>query len=60
MPTRMFWLPRALISVFDKTGVAELAAALHDLGWELVSSFDREKGGNSKEVFFIFRRPKDA
>ncbi len=25
-------------------------------GWELVSSFDREKGGNSKEVYFIFKR----
>jgi phosphoribosylaminoimidazolecarboxamide formyltransferase / IMP cyclohydrolase len=31
-------MPRALISVFDKTGVAELATALHGLGWELVSS----------------------
>lgn len=25
-------------------------------GWQLVSSFDREKGGNSKEVYFIFMR----
>ncbi len=29
---------RALISVYDKTGVVELAAGLHDVGWELVSS----------------------
>lgn len=29
---------RALISVFDKSGIAELAASLHDLGVELVSS----------------------
>ena len=30
-----------------------------DEGWELVSSFDRERGGNSKECFFIFKKPKD-
>jgi phosphoribosylaminoimidazolecarboxamide formyltransferase/IMP cyclohydrolase len=29
---------RALISVFDKTGVDELARGLADLGWEIVSS----------------------
>jgi phosphoribosylaminoimidazolecarboxamide formyltransferase/IMP cyclohydrolase len=29
---------RALISVYDKTGIVELAAALHDLGCDLVSS----------------------
>jgi phosphoribosylaminoimidazolecarboxamide formyltransferase/IMP cyclohydrolase len=31
-------VPRALLSVYDKDGVAELAAGLVDLGWELVSS----------------------
>lgn len=31
---------------------------LGDEGWELVSSFDRERGGNSKECFFLFKRPK--
>jgi phosphoribosylaminoimidazolecarboxamide formyltransferase/IMP cyclohydrolase len=31
-------VPRALLSVYDKEGVAELAAGLVDLGWELVSS----------------------
>ena len=29
---------KALLSVYDKTGVAELAAGLHELGWELLSS----------------------
>ena len=29
---------RALLSVYDKTGMVELARALVDLGWELVSS----------------------
>ncbi len=29
---------RALISVYDKTGLAELAAGLDELGWELVAS----------------------
>jgi len=29
---------RALLSVYDKTGIVELAAGLHELGWELVSS----------------------
>ena len=30
--------PRALLSTFDKTGVAELAAGLVALGWELIAS----------------------
>ena len=30
--------PRALISVYDKAGVVELAAGLVDLGWELIAS----------------------
>jgi phosphoribosylaminoimidazolecarboxamide formyltransferase/IMP cyclohydrolase len=29
---------RALLSVWDKTGLVEFARGLHDLGWELVSS----------------------
>ena len=29
---------RALLSVYDKTGIVELAAGLSELGWELVSS----------------------
>ena len=31
-------MPTALLSVYDKTGVADLAHALHELGWTLVSS----------------------
>ena len=31
-------MPTALLSVYDKTRVAELAAGLHELGWRLVSS----------------------
>ena len=29
---------RALLSVYDKAGIVELAAGLHELGWDLVSS----------------------
>jgi phosphoribosylaminoimidazolecarboxamide formyltransferase/IMP cyclohydrolase len=36
---------RALLSVYDKTGVEELARGLSDLGWELVSS-----GGTSEAL----------
>ncbi len=36
---------RALLSVYDKTGVVELAAALVELGWELVSS-----GGTARAI----------
>ncbi|TDT15381.1 phosphoribosylaminoimidazolecarboxamide formyltransferase/IMP cyclohydrolase [Ilumatobacter fluminis] len=38
-------MPTALLSVYDKTGVAELAASLHDLGWSLVSS-----GGTARAI----------
>jgi phosphoribosylaminoimidazolecarboxamide formyltransferase / IMP cyclohydrolase len=31
-------MPRALISVWDKTGIDELARGLDELGWEIVSS----------------------
>ena len=31
-------MPTALLSVFDKTGVAELAAGLDRLGWRIISS----------------------
>src|SRR5918999_6459514 len=31
-------MPRALLSVSDKTGVVELARVLADLGWELIST----------------------
>jgi phosphoribosylaminoimidazolecarboxamide formyltransferase / IMP cyclohydrolase len=31
-------VPRALLSVYDKTGIVEFASALHALGWSLISS----------------------
>lgn len=31
-------MPRALLSVYDKTGIVEFASALHSLGWTLLSS----------------------
>ena len=31
-------MPRALLSVYDKTGITEFASALHALGWTLLSS----------------------
>ncbi len=31
-------MPRALLSVSDKSGIVELARGLHSLGWELVST----------------------
>ena len=31
-------MPRALISVYDKTGVDDLARGLHELGWEVLAS----------------------
>ncbi len=37
--------PTALLSVFDKTGIVDLAAGLHELGWRLVSS-----GGTAKAI----------
>lgn len=36
---------RALLSVYDKTGIVDLARDLHDLGWDLVSS-----GGTARVV----------
>jgi phosphoribosylaminoimidazolecarboxamide formyltransferase/IMP cyclohydrolase len=37
--------PRALLSVYDKTGVVDVARGLVELGWELVSS-----GGTAKAI----------
>jgi len=39
------FVPTALLSVFDKTGITELAAGLHELGWRLISS-----GGTAKAI----------
>jgi phosphoribosylaminoimidazolecarboxamide formyltransferase/IMP cyclohydrolase len=38
-------MPRALLSVYDKTGITDLAGGLVDLGWELVAS-----GGTSRAL----------
>ena len=38
-------MPTALLSVYDKSGIAEFATALHDLGWNIVSS-----GGTARAV----------
>ena len=38
-------MPRALLSVYDKTGITEFASALHALGWTLISS-----GGTSAVI----------
>ena len=38
-------MPTALLSVFDKSGIVEFAASLHELGWRLISS-----GGTAKVI----------
>lgn len=38
-------MPRALISVSDKTSIADFAAALFEMGWEIVAS-----GGTAKKL----------
>src|SRR5262245_22259674 len=38
-------MPTALLSVYDKAGIGDLAEALHGLGWRIVSS-----GGTAKVV----------
>jgi phosphoribosylaminoimidazolecarboxamide formyltransferase / IMP cyclohydrolase len=38
-------VPTALLSVYDKTGIAELARGLHELGWDLLSS-----GGTARAI----------
>ncbi|RLE20585.1 MAG: bifunctional phosphoribosylaminoimidazolecarboxamide formyltransferase/IMP cyclohydrolase PurH [Actinobacteria bacterium] len=38
-------MPTALLSVFDKSRIAEFAASLHELGWSLISS-----GGTARAI----------
>jgi phosphoribosylaminoimidazolecarboxamide formyltransferase/IMP cyclohydrolase len=38
-------VPTALLSVYDKTGIVDLAQGLHDLGWRILSS-----GGTARVV----------
>jgi phosphoribosylaminoimidazolecarboxamide formyltransferase/IMP cyclohydrolase len=39
------FVPTALLSVYDKSGIVEFAEALHELGWSLVSS-----GGTARAI----------
>ncbi len=39
-------MPRAILSVHDKTGLVDFARGLHDLGWTLVAS-----GGTAKALY---------
>src|SRR6185503_1038934 len=48
-------MPRALISVSDKTGVVDFAKKLADLGWELIST-----GGTSRALREAGLAPKDV
>ena len=48
-------MPRALISVSDKSGIVDFARRLADLGWELVST-----GGTSKALREAGLAPKDV
>ncbi len=41
----------------------EFEAKINELGgegWELVTCFDRERGGSSRECFFLFKREAKA
>ncbi|HEY4333600.1 MAG TPA: bifunctional phosphoribosylaminoimidazolecarboxamide formyltransferase/IMP cyclohydrolase [Ilumatobacteraceae bacterium] len=38
-------MPTALLSVYDKTGIVDLASGLHELGWRIISS-----GGTAKAI----------
>jgi phosphoribosylaminoimidazolecarboxamide formyltransferase/IMP cyclohydrolase len=56
-------VPRALLSVSDKSGLTEFAAGLHALGWELVSTGGtahaiRESGVPCQDVSAITRFPE--
>ncbi len=48
-------MPRALLSVSDKTGLAEFAKGLADLGWELIST-----GGTAKALRDAGLKPRDV
>ena len=37
------WKMRAILSVYDKTGIAEFARGLHGLGWEIGRASCRER-----------------
>jgi phosphoribosylaminoimidazolecarboxamide formyltransferase / IMP cyclohydrolase len=56
-------MPRALLSVSDKTGVLDFARELHDMGWDLVStggtaSLLREAGLPVRDVSEVTAHPE--
>src|SRR5688572_29279739 len=51
----VFRMPRALISVSDKSGIVDFARRLADMGWELIST-----GGTSKALREAGLAPKDV
>ncbi|HSJ24435.1 MAG TPA: bifunctional phosphoribosylaminoimidazolecarboxamide formyltransferase/IMP cyclohydrolase [Longimicrobiales bacterium] len=56
-------MPRALLSVSDKTGIVEFARGLGELGWELIStggtaSLLRESGLDVRDVSEVTRHPE--
>src|SRR5687768_15637097 len=48
-------MPRALLSVSDKTGVVEFATGLAELGWELIST-----GGTAKALRSAGLQPREV
>ena len=54
------WTYKRLLVDILEVSAPDFEAKLNacgDEGWELVAMFDRERGGNSKECFFLFKRP---
>jgi hypothetical protein len=53
------WTYKRLMFDILEVSEADFEAKLNKAGaegWELVAMFDRERGGNSKECFFLFKR----
>lgn len=53
------WTYKRVMFDILEIGEADFEGKLNKVGeegWELVSTFDRERGGNSKECFFLFKR----
>lgn len=53
------WTYKRVMFDILEIGDSDFEAKLNRVGeegWELVSTFDRERGGNSKECFFLFKK----
>ncbi len=53
------WTYKRVMFDILEIGEGDFEAKLNRVGeegWELVSTFDRERGGNSKECFFLFKK----